>query len=148
MSLTSLLSSPLQKPEAEKILRAAIADYETLVAANPTKWGTQVSLAGAYCNMGLTVRDTQGPAASLPWYAKAETTLNKVLKQAPTERIAKSFLANTLFNRELTREQLRQFDEADQDWERAPELSTGPERELRQKARAAWKRQRPPMGSS
>jgi tetratricopeptide (TPR) repeat protein len=83
----------------------------------------QLDLGGSYNNLGLVVRDTTGPADSLPWLAKALDTLRPLHQSEPRDVTTRRYLKNTYTSRAVALDELRRYADAQADWDRVVELS-------------------------
>jgi serine/threonine protein kinase/tetratricopeptide (TPR) repeat protein len=113
---------------------AAHAEHETastvqekLIASFPSVIQYRIELGGSYCNLGNLFRDHGHPADSLPWYDRAVRTLTPIYEKDRRDVMAKEFLRNGHWGRAIVCGRLQQHAEAVKDWDRAIELSPGPE---------------------
>jgi tetratricopeptide (TPR) repeat protein/predicted Ser/Thr protein kinase len=134
--------------EAQATYADLIGRIESRLAQHPEESTLTLMLAGACCNMGLSLRYQGKPADALPWLAKAHPPLERFLAQQPNTFTAQLFLRNVHLNRAIVYEELGRFADADPAWAKA--LTLGPQQ---QKAallamQAEWKAKRKSPPSS
>lgn len=116
-----------QRDEARTEYETALDLHKKLAAAFPAAPQHQVGLGGSYGNLGNLVRDEGQPADSLHWYDLAIRTLTPVYEKDPRAVRARQFLGNSHANRASAYDQMKKYAEAAKDWDKAIELSPGPE---------------------
>ena len=85
-----------------------------------------LELASSYKNLGLVLKIMGEPQASLVWFAKAIAALEPVLKRVPRLAKAREHLIQTHWFRADALDSLERYADAVRDWDRAIELSDGP----------------------
>jgi tetratricopeptide (TPR) repeat protein len=114
-----------QYARAEAAYQQALTLKEALVRDHPQVVAFQVDLGGGYDNMAMLVRKARSPEESLAWSARAIRTLEPLLEQDPRYGDARMSLFNAYMSRGLAYLRLGRREEADKDWRRIVELSTG-----------------------
>ena len=127
-NLGRLLIDLGQLPEAEEVLRASVGIWERLVADSAGVVRYDYGRSWSYWCLGDVLKDKGEPQKSLGWYAKAFDILEPLLKREPRLARAKQFLVNTHWSRGDALDQLQRYDDAVRDWDRAIELSEGPDK--------------------
>jgi tetratricopeptide (TPR) repeat protein len=122
-SLGALLIVLGKRSEGEVHYRNALSIQEKLASEFPAVPEYRLELGGSYFNFALLVRDSDKPADSLGWYTKAIHTLAPIHEREPRDVTARRILRNSHWGRARVHDQLRQYAEAVQDWDRAIELS-------------------------
>jgi tetratricopeptide (TPR) repeat protein len=112
-------AKPQQAAEAS---RQALEAWERLVKLNPANLGYAVGLGGGYCNMGRRRTEAGDPKAALPWFDKAQATLEGVRRRDPGSGLARTYLRNTHWSRAEALVELECPADALKEWGRALEL--------------------------
>ena len=127
INLGNLLMALGQRDAARPEFETARDLFQKLVAAFPGVPQYQVELGGCYRNIGYLVRDDGQPADSLHWFDLAIRTLTPVYEQDRRAVTAKEYLHKSHAYRAVAYDRLRKHAEAVKDWDKAVELSPGPE---------------------
>ncbi|HQR08664.1 MAG TPA: tetratricopeptide repeat protein, partial [Gemmatales bacterium] len=122
-SLANAYAALNKHDKAQKMFVDLISTVEKLLAVDPAKPGMRVMLAGACCNLGKSLTDTNQFNDSLPWYEKGRKHLESELIREPNNARARLFLCNIHTNRALAFEGLARYQDADIDWKKAIDLS-------------------------
>jgi len=122
-NLGVLLADLGKRTEAEQQYRKGLAIREKLAAEFPAVPDHRIDLAASYCNLGHLVRDGGRANDSLTWYDQAIDLLSPILRAEPRDVTVKYSLRNSYTGRALAYDQLGQFAQAVNDWDRAVELS-------------------------
>jgi tetratricopeptide (TPR) repeat protein len=135
-SLGLLLAGLGQRDSARAEYEAARDLRKKLADAFPAVPQYRVDLGGSYCNFGTLVRNEGQPADSLHWFDLAIRTLTPVYENDHRAVDSRKYLRNSHRGRALAYDQLRKHAEAVKDWDRAIELSPGPEQPSLRASRA------------
>ena len=117
--LGSILSQSGEREAASQELRQACSLLEVLIVESP-KIEYEVTLGGAYCNLGHTVLE---PEERLKWYGNAVTTLESVLKMEPKNKLARLYVSNAYTLRLKLLKNAKRYEAMVADLKRMIELS-------------------------
>jgi tetratricopeptide (TPR) repeat protein len=122
-ALGSLFRYQKQWPGAQQAFRWAMEAREKLAADFPAVPDYRLDLAGSYVNFGQLLADQGEAEASLPWFVKAITLLDRLLVTEPRQATACLYLRNAHWSRANSLHMLGRYAEAVSDWTRALELN-------------------------
>jgi tetratricopeptide (TPR) repeat protein len=105
--------------EAESGFRSAAAILEPLVGQESEADLYVVDLALAYTHIGMVCTDRDDPQGALPWFERAFSCLNTVLKKKPRHTMALEFANEAHVGKALALTALGRYDLARPDWEEA-----------------------------
>src|SRR5207248_107405 len=111
-----------QFDQAEKAFRGALATWEGMVRAQPTRTDLVTIIARTNTNLAHLLRDTGRLRDALPEYAAAEQTLRQLLRDDARNREALEALRNVHWGRAQTLELLDRWAEAVPEWDRTLEV--------------------------
>jgi tetratricopeptide (TPR) repeat protein len=121
-NLGTLLAELKQPSEARTVYERAVQINERLVAASPAVPLYAVALAGAYCNLGGHIGDMGELEPSLHWLTKAVDALESHYQRDPRVAKVRESLQSACWARALTLCDLKRYQQALPDWDRAIEL--------------------------
>jgi serine/threonine protein kinase len=104
---------------AEAGFRSAAAILETIVSRQPDNASYSVELALAHTERANVCTDKDDPLAALPWFERAFSLLDGVLKKNPRHTMALEFAHESHLGRALALTALGRYDQARLDWDAA-----------------------------
>jgi serine/threonine-protein kinase len=131
-TLARFLQDRGRPKEAAEAFQEVVKLSEALRRDYPADRQHALDLGGAQCNLGWLLSKANSPAEGLAWFSRAIATLGEWLVREPRQATSRQFLRNAHWGRADALTRLGRHAEAVQDWDRAIELDTGPDRkELR-----------------
>jgi serine/threonine protein kinase/tetratricopeptide (TPR) repeat protein len=104
---------------AQAALKEGLRISERLANAHPEITSVVLLQGVLASNLGSVIRDSSGPREALPWYARAISTLESVLKKEPQDSQAREFVRDAYKGRADALDRLGRFPDALADWDRA-----------------------------
>jgi eukaryotic-like serine/threonine-protein kinase len=135
-NLALLLRDLGQRDAALKEYESACESQRKLAESFPAVSRYQVELGGYYCNIGNLRRDDGRSADSLQWFDLAIHSLTPLYEQDRRDAVAKRFLRNSHYGRAQAYDKLKKYAAANDDWDRAVELSAESEQPRYRRGRA------------
>jgi serine/threonine protein kinase/tetratricopeptide (TPR) repeat protein len=128
INLALLLNTLGRRQEAEAAHGAGLRIQEQLVADFPGVVDYSSELGRNYTLRGVLITDRGEPQESLAWFAKAIGILDPALVREPRQSTVRQYLVGAHWSRGNALDLLQRHDAAVRDWDRAIELSQGPDK--------------------